>query len=74
MVPETLHIGLYDLQLCVPREGTDQQIEKFANDYHLLPEGLYWKLLPDGHEHLDGDPQYNQCGMYKNKVHVKLEC
>ena len=74
-VPTLLRLGFIDCQVCVPRDWTDEQVEAFAEQVQpLYDSGLQWEVLPDGHAHLDGDPQRNQCEAHPEMVHVKLEC
>ncbi len=69
--PEIVRIGIFDMQVCVPANWTDEQIEQFANAEE--PE-LTWTMLPADSKYLAGDPQRNPCAERKNYVHVRLEC
>lgn len=71
---QILRQGLFDMQCCVPKDWTDAEVEAFANNELPLGDTLRWEILPEGHPHLDGDPQRNQCAKHKDTVHVKLEC
>ena len=68
-----LKISLCSMQVCVPEDWSDEQIEQFSNI--SWPTGIQhrWKVRKDP-ELLDGDPERNPCSDKGRMVHVMLDC
>ena len=73
-VPTILIEKVAGLQVCVPKEYTDEQVVEFANA--STPTGLDhgWSIRKEGHKDLQGDPERVQCEEDPTMVHVTLEC
>ena len=73
MAEVTRH-GIFDCQVCVPKDWTDEQVIDFADLEN--PSGLTygWSIKKEGNKTLGGDPERRQCKEYKNNVHIMLEC
>lgn len=72
---EVLRTGLVAMQVCVPKEWTDEQVETFANSQR--PTGLShgWSVCKEGDPMLAGDPPRNPCHDEINThVHILLTC
>jgi hypothetical protein len=74
-VPEVVRIGLFDMQVCVPKSYTDEQVEEFAKNETLAHgASLNWKIRREGNKYLAGDPERQQCADHTDKCHIRLEC
>lgn len=73
MKPEITRQGIFDMQVCVPKDWTDKQVINFANSEN--PSGLShgWRIKKEGHEDLKGDPERVQCDQRQEFVHIMLE-
>lgn len=65
---EVIKWSLCDIQVCVPAEFTDEQIEAFANDDHPTGIDSKWKMRQTK------DPMRVQCQERSGHVHVVLSC
>lgn len=68
------HIGMLDMQVCVPAEWTDKEVEEFANAANPAGGDLTWSMVPADSEFLAGDPVRNPCAERVDYVHIMLEC
>lgn len=66
--------GICDLQICVPKECTDEEAEEFANSRQPTGISSPWKMKKTGNATLNGDPERVQCTGRKDHVHIMLEC
>jgi hypothetical protein len=71
---EILQVGIFDLQVCVPVDWSDKEVEEFANKANPAGTAGGWKMLEDDDPLLDGDPLRNPCGERSDYVHIRLEC
>lgn len=73
-IPMVLKRGLCDLQVCVPKEYTDEQAEEFANKD--CPTGIdsKWKLRAADDPHQLGDPIRVVCQARQEYVRIMLIC
>lgn len=69
-VPEIVRYSLLNLQVCVPEDYTDEQVEEFANKN--MPTGIPspWKITQAS----NGDPVRNPCRERNGCVHILLDC
>ena len=72
MTAEITKYGIFDTQVCVPKEWTDKQVLAFVNTAN--PSGLDngWHIKKEGDESLSGDPERNQCTKHEDNVHIML--
>ena len=67
-------VGLFDMQVCVPKGWTDDAIETFANTER--PSGVSpWRVRdPLPRECGAVDPRYVTCANDPERMHVMLSC
>ena len=65
--------GIADMQVCVPKDWSDDEVKAFAdaNNPSGLPQG--WRIRTDPGI-LDGCPERNPCDDHDGYVHVMLDC
>ena len=70
--PEVTRCGFLDMQVCVPKEFTDEQVKEFADANN--PSGLEagWMIRKQDDESLNGDPERAQCEKREGCVHIML--
>lgn len=68
------HAGLLSMQVCVPKETTDEEVEEFANTAN--PSGLEngWKIRRQGDAALAGADERVPCCDDASRVHIMLDC
>ena len=72
MTAEVTKVGVLDMQVCVPKEWTDEQVLEFAETKN--PSGTNgWFVRREGDKALNGDPERNQCNKHKDNVHIMLD-
>jgi len=71
--PEITYIGPLDLQVCVPKEWTEEEIIRFAESKN--PSGVVggWHIRREGSRLLDGAPERVACRGRSGFVHVMLD-
>lgn len=74
--PEVTRDGLCVMQVCVPREFTDEQVEQFANSERPTGIASQWSVQHQGDETLNGSDERVQCEHPERGdcVHVVLAC
>ena len=73
-VPTVLVEKMFDLQVCVPKDWTDNDVEQFANSRSPAGTQNGWKVMHTGHKYLGGDPERVVCSDNPEYVHMRLEC
>jgi hypothetical protein len=71
--PEVTREGLLDMQVCVPEDWIDSQVEEFANKENCCGTMSGWRIRKEGSELLDGSPERNPCAERKGCVHITLD-
>jgi len=71
--PEVTREGLLDMQVCVPEDWIDSQVEEFANKENCCGTMSGWRIRKEGSELLDGSPERNPCAKRKGCVHITLD-
>lgn len=71
--PEVTREGLLDMQVCVPEDWTDMQVEDFANKENFCGTRNGWGIRKEGSELLEGTPERNPCLERKGYVHITLD-
>jgi len=78
MEAQVLKAGLVDMQVCVPKDWTDEQVkkfsEKFSDQNNVSGTESGWRIMKTGHKYLAGDPERVQCSGSNEFVHIMLEC
>jgi hypothetical protein len=72
--PEVIRMGLASLQVCVPREFSDKQVEDFANGVQPTCIGHGWAIRHEGNPDLKGCHERVDCEKRRACVHVMLDC
>jgi ElaB/YqjD/DUF883 family membrane-anchored ribosome-binding protein len=70
--PEVTRAGVLDMQVCVPEDWTDIQVEDFANKENYCGTKNGWKIRKDS-DLLDGMPERNPCSERNECVHITLD-
>lgn len=70
--PVVTYRGPLDLQVCVPKDWTDEQVVEFAQIAVLCGTSAGWQIVREGSEFLSGDKERVACLKRKNFVHVML--
>lgn len=72
--PALLRVSLLSMQVCVPDDFTDEEVEGFANS--IQPTGISsrWAIRKAGDKSLSGDPERNPCAEREGCVHIMLDC
>ena len=73
--PQVLRSGVLDIQVCVPADWTDQQVETYANLQILCGTSGGWKIRREGDELLAGCPERVPCSQPEREgfVHIVLD-
>lgn len=66
--------GIFDMQVCVPSEWSDEDATAFANRENPAGTTNGWSIRRAGHEALAGAPERVACAQQPNRVHIMLEC
>jgi hypothetical protein len=69
----TTRRGLLDMQVCVPKEWTDAQVETFANADNPCGTSLGWQIRREGSPLLAGKPERVTCSTDADHVHIMLD-
>lgn len=63
-----------DMQVCVPKDWTDEQVKEFADRANLCGTYGGWFVRKQGSELLAGDDERVQCEQQSDRVHIMLDC
>ena len=69
---EVTRTGALDMQVCVLKEWTDEQVETFANRANLCGTETGWRITRAGDPVLGGADERVPCKANPNKVHIML--
>jgi hypothetical protein len=72
--PEITKRGALNMQVCVPENWTDNQVEYFANTQNPAGTTNGWHIQKQGHELLEGADERVSCIQRKGFVHIMLAC
>lgn len=72
-LPNVARRGLLDMQVCVPKTYTDDDVERFAEEVNRCGTENGWQIRREGDEALAGDPERSQCSDYPGNVHIVLD-
>ena len=65
--------GILDMQVCVPKDWSDDQVRNFAEANNPCGTTTGWHIRQEGNDALKGDPERVQCSNMEGYVHVMLE-
>lgn len=71
--PKVILHKLFDLQVCIPADWTDEQVKKFADVNVPCGTDLGWYVMKNGHKYLGGDLERVECEKHIGFVHMRLE-
>lgn len=71
--PNITKASLLDMQVCVPKEWDDAEVEAFAERENPCGTQAGWQIRKEGHPRLSGDPERVSCDERPNYVHIMLE-
>lgn len=64
---EVTRRGLLDVQVCVPKDWTDEQVLEFVKQQM---GNTMWSIRKEGSKRLGGDPERNPCDDRPDFVHI----
>ncbi|MBA8886118.1 hypothetical protein FHW12_000309 [Dokdonella fugitiva] len=73
MNAEVTRRGFLDMQVCVPRDWTDDQVLAFAEQENPCGTADGWHIRRQGDEALAGCAERVQCESHADNVHVMLD-
>jgi hypothetical protein len=71
--PEVIRRGVFDMQVCVPEEFTDEQVLEFATRENPSGTESGWQIRRSGDPLLAGAPSRMPCSAREGCVHVVLD-
>jgi hypothetical protein len=71
---EVTRVGIFDMQVCVPAEWTDEQVERFANSMNPAGTEHGWTIRRADNPAQNGAPERVVCAQDPARVHIMLEC
>lgn len=74
--PEVSRYGLLAMQVCVPKDFTDAQVESFANGEYPTGIDSKWNIRRQGSDLLNGCDERVQCQQAGREdcCHIMLDC
>lgn len=73
MEAEVTRGGIFDMQVCVPSDWTDEQVQHFAEQEYPCGTQAGWQIRREGSKYLAGDPERQPCEEREGCVHVMLD-
>jgi len=71
--PEIVYIGLFDMQVCVPKEFSDEEVLDFANTEHICGTTKGWTIRRQGSKRLSGTDERVECARSPENCHIMLD-
>ena len=65
--------GFLDMQVCVRKDRSDEEVEDFANEANPCGTSNGWKIRKEGDPALAGAPERVQCADNPDRVHIMLD-
>ena len=65
--------GALDMQVCVPKDWSDQQVKEFADRENLCGTENGWFIRKQGDKALAGADERTQCSANESMVHIMLD-
>jgi len=62
-----------DMQVCVPKDWTDEQVKEFADRENLCGTANGWSIRKEGDKLLNGAPERQPCEGRGGYVHIMLD-
>ena len=70
---EVTRHGLLDMQVCVPKDWSDKQVQVFAEQAEPCGTTGGWTVRKQGSDLLAGQDERVQCEDHNHRVHVMLD-
>lgn len=70
---EVTRRGLLDMQVCVPKESTDEEVLAFAEEQNPCGTQNGWSIRRQGSKFLSGCDERVQCVDHEDCVHIMLD-
>ena len=67
------HAGALDMQVCVPKEWSDDQAIRFAESKYPCGTTHGWQIRRQGDEALSGSDERVACASDPTRVHIMLD-
>lgn len=71
--PKVLKRGALDMQVCVPKEFTDEQVKDFADLTNPCGTSWGWVIRKEDDPLLAGNAERTQCTLHRDCVHIMLD-
>jgi hypothetical protein len=71
--PVVTKYGILDMQVCVPKDWTDEQVLEFAQKEYPCGTENGWQVRKSGNKLLNGEPERVECNGRNGFVHVMLD-
>lgn len=71
--PSITKAGLLSMQVCVPKEWTDNEVKNFAEGQNPCGTMNGWQVRKEDNELLEGQPERVNCAEREGFVHVLLD-
>ena len=71
--PVITHVGIFDLQVCVPQDWTDDEAEGFANRENECGTTKGWTMRRNGSSALQGASERVTCEGRAGFVHIMMD-
>lgn len=65
--------GVLGMQVCVPRDWSDERVREFANSENICGTTSGWQICRQGSRMLGSDPERAACGQREGFVHIMLD-
>lgn len=73
MAAEIIRQGALSVQVCVPKDWTDEQVVAFTEAEYPCGTEHGWSIRKEGSALLGGDPERRQCAEHQSNVHIVLD-
>lgn len=65
--------GVFDMQVCVPADWTDEQVKEFADRENPCGTSNGWQIRREGDPFLNGSPERQPCAAVPGYVHIMVD-
>ncbi len=71
--PSVVRQTILSMQVCCPKEWTDEQVKEFAEKENPCGTTGGWGIRREGDELLQGAPERAKCEVLADYVHIMLD-
>jgi len=72
--PSITKTGVFDIQVCVPKDWTDQMVTEFANKQSPTGTANGWRVRKQSDYKLAEALERVDCSILIDHVHIMLDC